>query len=199
MRMIATSLGITMAAACSGPGNAINSQELITTVILTFSHPNSGEHVAEWNDPDGDGGAPPTVSRVALTHVGTFAVSVRFENRLGTVPEDITTEVRDEAEHHLVLFTGAGVDGPATNNPNGLLKHAYDDADANGLPIGLTNLIGLSDGGTAKLTITLRHMPPEEPPVKSADTVQTVKTSGISAIGGSTDAQVDFEVDAPSS
>lgn len=37
-------------------------------------------------------------------------------------------------------------------------------------------------------------MPPEEPPVKSADTVMQAKTGGLDSIGGSTDANVTFNV-----
>lgn len=48
--------------------------------------------------------------------------------------------------------------------------------------------------GTGQLTVTLRHMPPEEPPVKAADTVMRARTGGVDSIVGSTDAQVSFNV-----
>jgi hypothetical protein len=47
------------------------------------------------------------------------------------------------------------------------------------------------------MIVTLRHMPPEEPPQKAADTLAKVKAGGIDSIGGSTDAQVMFEVTVP--
>jgi hypothetical protein len=65
--------------------------------------------------------------------------------------------------------------------------------DANGLPVGLTSGI-TAVAGTGQLTVTLRHMPPEEPPVKSSTTLMEVKTGGVNSIGGSTDAQVNFDV-----
>jgi hypothetical protein len=118
---------------------------------------------------------------------------VKFLNRLATPEEDITAEVNDEATNHMLFFTGTAVDGPASNHPGAPLTQSYADMDANGLPIGLANTI-VASAGAGPFTVTLRHMPPEEPPVKSADTAMQVKTSGFDMIGGSTDASVDFMV-----
>jgi hypothetical protein len=148
--------------------------------------------VATFNDPDGDGGAAPTVDPVNLTP-GTYTLTVQFQNRLAMPQEEITDEVRDEQNFHLLLFTGTAVVGPATTNTTGPLMQSYADMDHNGLPIGLTDNI-VASAGTGQLTVTLRHMPPEEPPVKSADTVMQVKSGGVDSIGGSTDAQVNFTV-----
>jgi hypothetical protein len=186
---------LTMAlAACGVSGDkATNEQEVITTVALTFTPAGLGEPtVVEFDDPDGDGGLPPTVDPLDLPP-GDFTLAVAFQNRLEDPPEEITDEVRDESEAHLILFTGSAVVGPATANATGPLTQAYADTDANGLPIGLASTI-TATAGTGTLTVTLRHMPPEEPPEKAADTLDIVKTSGIDAIGGSTDATVDFTV-----
>jgi hypothetical protein len=75
----------------------------------------------------------------------------------------------------------------------GPLMQSYADMDGNGLPVGLSNAI-VASAGTGQLTITLRHMPPEEPPVKSSSTLMDAKTGGVDSIGGSTDAQVNFMV-----
>ncbi|MBX3157931.1 MAG: hypothetical protein KF773_18325 [Deltaproteobacteria bacterium] len=182
-------------AACGDDGGGATTNELITTVILTFTPDGGGTPiVAEFDDPDGDGGLPPTVDPVNLPP-GDYALAVRFQNRLETPPEEITDEVRDESDQHLILFTGSAVVGPATTNTTGPLTQAYADTDAKGLPIGLANTVtaGL---GTGMLVVTLRHMPPEQPPQKGADTLALVKASGIDAIGGSTDASVTFAVTA---
>jgi hypothetical protein len=118
---------------------------------------------------------------------------VQFQNRLESPPEEITEEVDEEHDVHLLLFTGSAVVGPATTNATGPLTHAYTDMDGNGLPVGLTNSI-VASAGTGQLTVTLRHMPPEEPPVKSSSTLMQVKSGGVDSIGGSTDAQVNFTV-----
>lgn len=175
-----------------GGGGADNENEVITTVVLTFTPSSGAPRIATFNDPDGDGGQAPTVDPVNLTP-GNYALTVQLENRLANPQVDITEEVSEEDNFHLLLFTGTAVVGPATSNTTGPLAHSYTDMDGNGLPVGLTNAIAASPG-TGQLTVTLRHLPPEEPPVKAADTVSKVRTSGFDAIGGSTDAQVNFAV-----
>jgi hypothetical protein len=182
--------------ACGGDGDPMNENEVITTVMLSFAPTGGAPVLAEFDDPDGDGGAPPTVDPVNLVAGTSYAFTVRFQNRLEDPPEEITEEVTAESDVHLLLFTGNAVVGPATTNTTGPLMHSYGDTDVNGLPIGLTNTIAASTG-TGTLTVTLRHMPPEEPPVKAADTVMMVRTGGVDSIGGSTDVQVSFQVTVP--
>lgn len=174
-------------AACALPNESLNDQEVITTVILDFD----GTRF-EFDDVDGDGGEPPTIDPVVLT-AGTYALTLHFENRLEDPAEDITEEVNDESADHLVLFTGSAIAGPATSNTAAPLAQAYADTDANGLPVGLANTITATPG-TGLMTLTLRHMPAELPPQKSADTTSEVRDNGIDSIGGATDAQVVFMV-----
>jgi hypothetical protein len=188
---------VTLAACGDFTGGAQNEQEVITTVALSFTPMGGGSKViAEFDDPDGDGGDPPTVQPVSLIAGTTYTLEVSFQNRLATIPEDITAEVMDEADLHLLLFTGSAVVGPATSNTTGPLTQSYADMDAAGLPIGLTDTI-VTRAGSGELIVTLRHMPPEEPPQKAADTVALVKSGGLDAIGGSTDASVTFAVTVP--
>jgi hypothetical protein len=180
--------------ACSGvDGGDDNIEELISTVQLTFMPPSGLPIVAEFDDPDGDGGNPGTSEPINLAAGASYTLTVAFINRLGTIPEDITLEVRDEGTAHQVFFTGTAVNSPATSNTSAPLTQSYADMDANGLPLGLTNMITTA-AGTGQLTVTLRHMPPELPPEKSADTATVVKNGGFDAIGGSTDASVNFDV-----
>lgn len=182
-------------AACGDDGGGATENEVITTVVLTFTKAGTAPIVAEFDDPDGDGGNPPTIQPVNLT-AGSYAMTVGFQNRLETPAEEITTEVMDESDQHLLLFTGSAVIGPASPTTAGPLTHTYGDMDVNGFPIGLTNTM-VAAVGTGTLTVTLRHMPPEEPPVKAANTPMLAKTGGIDSIGGSTDAQVNFMVTVP--
>lgn len=180
-------------AACGDEGGSENPNEVITTVVLNFAPSGGGAtKVATFNDPDGDGGAAPTIDPINLS-AGMYTLTVQFQNRLENPPEEITEEVHDESDVHLILFTGSAVVSPATANTTAPLTQSYGDTDANGLPIGLTNMI-TATAGTGQLTVTLRHMPPEEPPQKASDTLATAKASGVDSIGGSTDAQVNFTV-----
>jgi hypothetical protein len=178
-------------AACDDHGN--HEAEVITTVQLTFMPPTGTAVSAEYDDPDGDGGNPGTSQPLALVNGTSYTLTVRFLNRLVMPEEDITPEVRDEGDQHQLFFTGTAIKGPATNNTIAPLTHSYADMDMSGLPLGLTNTM-VAATGTGTMTVTLRHMPPEEPPAKSSGTTDQVKASGFTAIGGSTDVQVDFAV-----
>lgn len=177
---------------CSG-SNCL--EEVITTVTLTLTPAGGSPLVAEFDDPDGDGGDPPMIDSIALVAGTTYAVTVGFQNRLETPPEEITNEVRDEATDHQVFFTGDVVNGPASDRASAAITHTYTDADANGLPIGLANQFVVSAGPSGDLIVTLRHMPPiNDQPTKTADTAAQVKASGFSAIAGENDAQVAFPI-----
>lgn len=178
-------------------GDSINSQEVITTVTLTFTPAGGGAAiVAEFDDPDGDGGGAPTIDPINLT-AGSYTTTVGFQNRLEEPAEEITDEVRDESDEHQVFFTGTAVNGPASEQPGAPLTHTYGDTDANQLPIGLSNAI-VAATGTGVLTLTLRHMPPvNDVATKTAGVAEAVKTGGFAAIGGDTDVQVNFDVTVP--
>lgn len=185
----------TLAAACSDDGGTTNAEEVINTITLTFTPTTGAPVVAVWNDPDGDGGAPPTIDSIGLVAGTTYTTTVRFQNTLETPPEEITDEVRDEGDQHQVFFTGPAVNGPASNQPAAALTHTYGDQDVGGLPIGLTNTVVVGSAAGGDLILTLRHMPPiNGTPVKTAAAAMTVRDSGFTAIGGENDAQVTFQV-----
>ncbi|MDQ3369736.1 MAG: hypothetical protein M3680_30305 [Myxococcota bacterium] len=185
-------------AACSDPADPGDEGELITTVTLTFTPPAGAPIVASFDDPDGDGGAPPTIDPITLVAGTTYATTVRFLNSLETPPEDITIEVADEADEHQVFFTGTAVAGPASNQPGAPLTHAYADRDANDLPIGLASTVTATAAGTGTLTVTLRHLPPlGGAPTKTSELAAQVQAGGFAAIAGGTDAQVNFAVTVP--
>lgn len=197
----ALSLGaLSLVAACDDEGHSHNEGEVITTVVLTFTPAGGGTAVtATFNDPDGDGGAAPTVDPINLARGVTYNTSVRFENRLETPAEDITLEVADESDEHQVFYTGTAVNGPASAQTGAALTHAYTDTDVNGLPIGLASTFATANAaGAGTLVVTLRHMPPaNDTAVKTATTAATVRDSGFSAIGGENDANVTFQVTVP--
>ena len=191
---LALALALTSLAASGDDGATPDDNEVISRVVVTFEPTNTNPRSFTWDDPDGDGGDAPTVEPITLAP-GSHTLRVQFLNALGTTPEDITQEVADEGEEHLVLLLGSAVVGPATTTPSGPLMQAYADTDANGLPLGLEHTIEVSPGA-GTLRVVLRHMPAEEPPGKSATTLDDVKAGGLTAIGGSTDVDVEFMVTA---
>lgn len=183
-------------AACSDDAVQPSEPEVITTVTLTFTPAGGGTPVVvAYDDPDGDGGAAPTIDALGLVAGTTYDTTVRFQNKLETPAEEITDEIRDEADQHQLFFTGSAVDGPATANAGAPLVHAYADTDANLLPIGLANTFTVGSGTPGELTVTLRHLPPVNgAAVKTAAAAMTVRDGGFAALGGETDAQVTFQV-----
>lgn len=171
-----------------------NEEEVITTVRLTFTPTAGGAPViAAFDDPDGDGGEPPSIDPVAL-NPGTYTLAVAFENGLEDPPEDITVEVNDESDQHQLFFTGDAVDGPASDVPGAPLTQAYADTDANGLPVGLTSDVTAAPG-SGTLTVTLRHLPPiGGTAVKVAGLAEDVAAGGLAALPGESDASVSFDV-----
>jgi hypothetical protein len=179
---------IVVLSACAPLGNgALNEQEVITSMILTFTPAGGAPAItAEFDDPDGDGGELPTIQPIVLAP-GEYTLAVRLQNRFEDPPEEITDEVRDEQDEHLFLFTGSAT------APGGPIEQRYADMDTNGLPVGLESSV-TARAGTGSLVVTLRHMPPELPPEKAADTVEQARDRGIDSLGGSTDATVAFMV-----
>jgi hypothetical protein len=175
-------LSLLVLAAC-GHGHHHHDPEVITTMRLTFTPAAGTPVVAVWDDPDGDGGAPPTIDAIALAAGTTYMLTIAFENRLESPPEDITQEILDEGEDHQVFFTG---DAP--------LAVTYADTDRKGLPIGLATSVAAS-AGSGNFTVTLLHMPPlNGQPVKTATSAAQFATGGVDAVGGSTDATGTFAV-----
>ena len=166
--------------------------EVITRVELTFTPDGGGTPVvAAFSDPDGDGGASGMADMITLAADTTYAVTVTFANELEDPAEDITPEIREEAEEHQVFFHGDAVDG-------GLLTHAYadmestygDNAEGDDLPVGLSNTITAGAAGTGSLNVQLQHLPPvNDAPVKAAGL-----ESMIGSLPGEPDASVTFSV-----
>jgi hypothetical protein len=186
---------LVLLAACSDDGGDTQDPvEVITTVTLTFTPAGGAPVVASFKDIDGDGGNPPTVDPINLANGMTYASTVKFLNELESPAEDITLEVMDESDVHQVFYSGTAVKGPATSNTTAPLTHMYSDMDANGFPIGLANSFAASTG-TGMMTVTLRHMPPvNDNPVKTGTLAETLKTMGVAALPGESDASVMFMV-----
>lgn len=191
-------LALLLATACKDveeTPSATDPVEVITTVVLTFTPDGGGSALTfTWADPEDDGG--PVIDDVVLPS-GAYTLDVAFLNELEEPAEDITEEVADEADQHQVFFTGSGVEGPATGlNASAVITHAYADTDVDGLPVGLENDIETVQAGTGELTVTLRHVPPEDgAAVKVEGLAEAVADGGFGSIGGDNDAQVTFPVE----
>ncbi|MFO0633011.1 MAG: hypothetical protein U0168_09200 [Nannocystaceae bacterium] len=175
--------------------------EVITTVRLILNPDGGGAPItAAFTDPDGDGGMPGTADPLALTQ-GGYALAVEFLDALEQPAQDITEEIREEAQDHQVFVSGSAVSGPAAgSDPAAPLLHAYADVESNygpntgdDLPVGLVNRITAQAAGSGTLVVSLRHMPPlGGSPQKVAGLAEQLAAG--EPLPGEIDAQVEFMV-----
>jgi hypothetical protein len=156
----------------------VNEEEVITTVIATFTPQNGGTAVILTSrDADGDGpNGPENIITGPFASNTTYNGTVQFFNELENPAEDITEEVEEEALEHQVFFA-------TTNN---LGSFSYSDSDSDGNPLGLSYAFQTNTAANGAITITLRHEPN-----KDGD---GVSDGNITNAGGETDIQVTFNV-----
>lgn len=163
----------TFAACDDDEGGSMNPEELITTVELTLQPPSGAPVIFTWTDTDGAGGNAPEIDDITLDAGTAYTYSLRFldeSNNLST--EDITVEVREEDDEHLVcLAFGNGVFSDGVNT----------DFDRDGQPLGLEGtLTTAANPATGTLQITLQHEPD--------------KMAATPCTTGETDIEVEFPV-----
>lgn len=131
------------------------SNEQITTVryVLTPTTGTSGAVTVEYRDPDGDGGAVPIIGSLTLAPNTTYTGRLTLLDETKSPVADITSEIQDESDEHLFVFTTTGTNATVT----------ITDRDANNLPIGLQTQVvtGAANAAstTGSLRVALRHQP----------------------------------------
>ncbi|MDU0371000.1 hypothetical protein ACFPAF_11390 [Hymenobacter endophyticus] len=146
--------------------------EQITTVRYELTPTTGGSTLtAQYRDVDGDGGAAPVISGLTLAANTTYTGKIVLLDETKTPAEDISAEVKEEADEHLFVYTPSNVNLTVTRT----------DKDKNNLEVGLeTRLQTAAASATAgTLRVTLRHQP---------------GTKNGSATPGDTDVEVDFPV-----
>lgn len=156
----------------------VNEEELITTLILTFTDGATPANVYElrFTDEDGDGGNAPVITGDTLPAGTALQLALRVLDESGSTPEEITEEIQAEDEEHQFFFQVTDAN----------LQIAYADADADGLPIGLSNTAITGAASNGSLRVTLIHEP-----LKSA---AGVSLGQIENAGGETDIEVTLPV-----
>lgn len=146
-------------------------QELITTVTLTVKQGNATVTEASFRDPDGAGGNAPTIDDIVLAANSSYTLEVAFldESKAGA-PVDITEEVAEENEEHLVCFATTG----------GLPQPVITDQDDAGQPLGLRASLNTAAATNGSLTVRLKHEPNKSAPDP--------------CVTGETDVEVTFDV-----
>jgi hypothetical protein len=130
----------------------INEPEVITSLIITFTDSANASNIitAKFIDNDGDGGNQPTTfDSIQLKSNTTYYTSLALFN--GILNEEITSEIAEEANDHLVIFKATGIN----------LNIFISDSDNNSppLPIGLKSKWHTGIAGNGAVEIILKHQP----------------------------------------
>ncbi len=145
--------------------------EAITTVELTFSPISGSEKEQQYYWRQGVG------EPIFLNKNTTYDVSVAFLNESGLKVQDLTEEVEEESDAHLVVLRP---------DPKDLFSLISTDKDSKGRKLGLKNKIKFKDAGVSgALRVILLH----QPPVNGKET-----KDGVNESIGSTDVDVNFSI-----
>lgn len=152
-----------------------NEEEVITTLVLTFTDVQSNEeYVFRFTDLDGDGGNAPDLLVDELPGNRSFYVFISLLNESVSPVQNISNQIAEELEQHQFFFQTTGVN----------LTMSYADEDANMHPVGLINNSTSLSPSSGTLKVTLRHSPDKGAP--------GVSNGDITNAGGDTDIEVIF-------
>lgn len=140
---------------CKDSGDEVtpdDENELITSVTLHFKEAGTNTVTSfGYKDADGDGGNAPTrFDSIRLSPNKAYTLTVEFMDESKSPAMDITDEIAEEADEHLIVFT---------STPAALLSYTYGDKDGNNHPIGLTGTANTGAAGSGSLKVQLRHQP----------------------------------------
>jgi hypothetical protein len=137
-----------------------NEEELITDVTLKFTEiDNQGNKIAnpfeiKASDAEGIGvGKNPSIGTITLIRGKRYALEISLFNRIEN--EDITKEIREDADDHQFFFLGTAFIGT-----NKVLTYEYIDKDSKNNPLGLSGMVqvaALPAVNNAIFRLVLRH------------------------------------------
>ena len=132
----------------------INPQELITTVKLTLTDASDSNNTftVQWKDTDGPGALAPVIDTLVLDTSKTYNAVVSVLDETKSPVDDITTEIKEEAESHQFFYT-------LSSNLTGRVSITRTDKDLNNLPVGLELQLSTTAGTSAQgtLNVVLSH------------------------------------------
>ncbi|HLP33345.1 MAG TPA: hypothetical protein VK202_07725 [Bacteroidia bacterium] len=132
----------------------INPQELITTVrlILTDTSDSNNTFTVQWKDADGPGALAPVIDTLLLDTSKTYTAVVSVLDETQSPVDDITKEIKEEAESHQFFYT-------LSSNLTGRVSITRTDKDLNNLPVGLELQLSTTAGTSVQgtLNVVLSH------------------------------------------
>lgn len=146
-------IATTLLVGCSDDPEPVNEEELITTVSITLTSVGGSSENAvtlSWDDLNLNGVVDAgEIEPVALYTNTAYTASIELLNKSVDPVEDITEEIREEAEDHLFCFEATGVN----------ITFSNFDKDANDRNVGLISTWTTTTTGAGSVNIKLRHQP----------------------------------------
>jgi hypothetical protein len=150
--MLSIALSVS-AISCKKASMANNESEhqAINRIEMIFKQGGSTVSTIVAEDPDGDGGNPPSrIDNINLDINKTYDVEVKFFNISNGVTKDITPTILQQAKQHEVYFILSGLN----------FSIEKKDKDENGFPLGLISQWKTgSVGGQGSVLLKLMHKP----------------------------------------
>jgi hypothetical protein len=139
----------------TGPGE----EELITTVKVTLTEVGTSTVLTiQFQDLDGPGGADGTVDTLRVKNGSTYNATVQILNEDETPAEDITEEVKDEAEEHMLWLTPTGGFAAAMVTRTDMESDYMPGQTNPDLEVGITfQLVVTNSAGDGSLMVALDH------------------------------------------
>lgn len=150
--------------------------EIITTVKLVATNvaDTSDVHTAQWKDlTPNDGNPDLSLAAMTLKKDAVYTVAVSFLDETKTPADDITLEVQDRQNYHLICYS------PATGL-NLTVIRTDKDTNTPAMEVGLKSKFTTGAASTGNLNVALHHQPSGK--------------NGTDCSLGSTDASVNFTV-----
>lgn len=145
-------LSVALFASCKKAShpNDENEHEAINKVELVFSRQGASVATFVIEDPDGDGGNPPTrIDTIRLAANQTHTLDVRIKNIVSGKETDLSPSIVSQGVSHELFFLPSGVAITITKT----------DRDAKGYPIGISSTWAAGSAGTGSVMLKLMHKP----------------------------------------
>ena len=154
--------------------------EFLSTVklVVTNAADTTDIHTAKWVQLLAGTTPDTSLATLTLKKNAVYNAKVYFLDETKSPVGDITAEVRDRANYHLICFQVFSTPG-AFNGLNLTVHRTDHDTNTPALELGLTNTFTTGEVGSGRLEVSLHHQP-------------NIKTGDCSL--GSTDADVFFRV-----
>jgi hypothetical protein len=148
--------------------NSENEHTAINGIELRFSQSGNLLYTFIAEDPDGDGGAPPSrIDTIKLpASVNPYNVQIIVKNISNGVVKEVNSKIQEQGSSHEFYYLPNLVDIAVNKKDN----------DANGYPLGFLSDWVANTTGQGKVTIKLMHKTlikgPDDPPTKGHSDIE---------------------------